>query len=130
MANEEYKSARTLNWITDIDFQGWACSRCGWNYPMPTLLGDPEAKTAYDRLAAGKFRDHDCESHPPRSKSSDSVNFSSRIRSLVSQGFKPKDAVELMLQEVAFESRNDDKVMALARAESEDFLRRMREGLL
>jgi hypothetical protein len=128
--NEEDKNARALTWITDPGFQGWVCSRCNWNYPIPTLLSDPEAKTAYDRLAAGKFRDHDCESHPARPKSSEPASFTARIRSLVGQGFKPKDAIELLLQEVALEYRNDPKMMARARADGDDFLRRMREGLM
>jgi len=128
--NEEDKSARTMTWVVDQNYQGWICSRCDWNYPLPTLLTDPAAKTAYDRLAAGKFRDHACESYPARLKTPGPESFTSRIRKLVGQGFKPKDAIEILLQEVAFEYQNDPKVMARARADGEDFLRRMREGLM
>lgn len=98
---EENKSTRAMTWVTDPRFQGWICSCCDWNYPLPTLLSDPVAKTAYDRLAAGKFRDHICESYQTRLKSSEPASFTARIRKLVGQGFKPKDAVEILLQEVA-----------------------------
>jgi len=57
-------------------------------------------------------------------------SFTGRIRKLVKQGFKPKDAVELFLQEVALEYRNDPKTLARAKAEGEDFLRRMKAGLI
>ncbi|MGA8150084.1 MAG: hypothetical protein WB952_03985 [Terriglobales bacterium] len=130
MGNAEDKNDRVMTWVTDPGFQGWVCSRCDWNYPLPTLLSDPSAKTAYDRLAAGKFRQHACENYPSRQKSSEPASFTARIRSLVGQGFKPKDAVEILLQEVALEYRNDEKMIARARADGEDFLRRMREGLM
>jgi hypothetical protein len=130
MGTKDDKSARSMNWVTDPSFQGWRCSRCDWNYPQPTLLSDPAAKTAYDRLAAGKFRDHACEAHPTRLKSAEPPSFTARIRSLVGQGLKPKDAVEILLQEVALEYRSDAKVLAQARADGEDFLRRVREGLM
>ena len=123
------KTSRTIVWVADSKFQGWTCSECDWNYPVPTLLSTPEAKSAYDRLALGKFRDHACTDHPKRfAVPSDS--FTQRIRKLVAQGFKPKDAVELVLQEVALEYSAQPKVLAQARAEAEDFLRRLREGLI
>jgi len=130
MGNIEDKNARSMTWVAESDFQGWICSRCDWNYPLPTLLSDAAAKTAYDRLAAGKFRDHACEAHPSRMKSSQPASFTARIRSLVAQGFKPKDAVDILLQEVALEFHSDPKMMAQARADGEDFLRRVREGLM
>ena len=130
MGNVEDKNARSMTWMSDSDFQGWICSHCDWNYPLPTLLSDPAAKTAYDRLAAGKFREHVCEAHPSRMKTTRPASFSARIRSLVGQGFKPKDAIDILLQEVALEYRNDPKVMAQARADGEDFLRRVRKGLM
>jgi hypothetical protein len=125
------KSARELLWTSNRSFHGWTCSQCEWNSPIPTLLTDPEARTAYDRLAASKFRDHKCAEHLSRLGSSDdSDSFTPRIRKLVHQGFKPKDAVELFLQEVALEYRNDPKVLAQAKADAEDFLRRVRAGLI
>ncbi len=124
------KTARELVWTVDRTFQGWTCSQCEWNYPIPTLLNDPEAKTAYDRLAAAKFKDHKCADQLSRLAPAGGDNFTARIRKLVSQGFKPKDAVELFLQEVALEFRTQPKVLAQAKTEAEDFLRRLRAGLI
>ena len=126
----EKKTARELLWTVDRAFQGWICSQCEWNYPIPTLLSDPEAKTAYDRLAAAKFRDHSCGDHRSRLISASTDSFTARIRSMVAHGFKPKDAVELFLQEIAIEYPNEPKVLAQAKAEGEDFLRRLRAGLI
>jgi hypothetical protein len=126
----EAKNARTIVWVAEHGFQGWTCSKCEWNYPVPTLLNDPEAKTAYDRLALGKFREHACENYAARLGRADSQSFTARIRKLVAQGFKPKDAVELLLQEVTLEYRNQPKILEQARAEGEDFLRRVRAGLI
>ena len=43
---------RSLIWVGG-DAKGWACSKCRWKFPVPTLLTGEEAKGAYDRLAAG-----------------------------------------------------------------------------
>ena len=51
---------RSLIWI-EGNTTGWACSVCGWRFLVPTLLSGQEAKDAYDRLAAVKFREHKCE---------------------------------------------------------------------
>jgi hypothetical protein len=126
----EQKTSRETVWTSNPTFQGWTCSQCEWNYPLPTLLTDPEARTAYDRLAAAKFREHKCADHHSRLGQSDTDSFTARIRKLVAQGFKPKDAVELFLQEVALEYRNQPKTLAQAKAEGEDFLRRLRAGLI
>ena len=91
--NLQQRTARDLIWTSHHTFQGWTCSQCEWNYPLPTLLNDPEARTAYDRLAAGKFREHKCADHLRRLGGADTESFTPRIRKLVSQGFKPKDAV-------------------------------------
>lgn len=117
-------------WTSSRSFQGWSCSLCEWNYPLPTLLTDADARTAYDRLAAAKFRGHDCASQLSRLGGSDTDSFTARIRKLVAQGFKPKDAVDLMLQEVALEYRREPKTLAQAKAEGEDFLRRVKAGLI
>jgi hypothetical protein len=125
------KSARELVWTSNRTFQGWTCSQCEWNSPLPTLLSNTDARTAYDRLAAGKFREHTCAEHMARIGTfEDDESFTARIRKLISQGFKPKDAVELFLQEVALEFRNEPRTLARARAEGEDFLRRVRAGLI
>ena len=127
----EEKTARQLIWTSNRTFQGWTCSQCEWNYPLPTLLSDADARTAYDRLAAAKFREHKCADHLARFEQVvDDQSFTARMRKLVSQGFKPKDAVELFLQEIQLEYRNDAKIMARAKAEGEDFLRRVKAGLI
>jgi hypothetical protein len=126
----QQKTARELIWTSHRTFQGWTCSQCEWNYPLPTLLTDADARTAYDRLAAAKFRDHKCSDHLARLPQVNEDSFTGRIRKLISQGFKPKDAVELFLQEVALEYRNDPKALARAKADAEDFLRRLKAGLI
>lgn len=126
----EEKNVRLMNWVTSHSFQGWICSRCEWNYPLPTLLSDPDAKTAYDRLAAGKFQEHVCGHFLSRLKSAEPTSFTERIRKLVAQGFKPKDAVEILLQEVELEYPDEPKKLEQARQDGEDFLRRIRVGLM
>ena len=126
----QQKTARELIWASQRTFQGWTCSQCEWNYPVPTLLTDADAKTAFDRLAAAKFKEHKCGDHLSRLGPAMDEGFSSKIRKLISQGFKPKDAVELMLQEVALEYRGQPKMMEQAKSEGEDFLRRMRAGVI
>jgi hypothetical protein len=44
------------------------------------------------------------------------------------RGLKPKDAVEIMLQEVALERGKNPRAMEQARADADEFLRRIREG--
>jgi hypothetical protein len=126
----EEKTARELIWTSHHSFQGWTCSQCEWNYPLPTLLHDPEARTAYDRLATAKFREHKCADQLRRLAVPDHESFTPRIRKLVSQGFKPRDAVDLFLQEVALEYRNQPKTLARAKEDGEDFLRRVKAGLI
>ena len=122
--------ARWLTWVADQRRQGWACSQCEWHFPVPSLLTDPEAKSAYDRLAAAKFQDHDCAGHSQSAEPAVSDSFAERARTLVLRGFKPKDAADITLQEILLEHRNDPKMMAQARADAEDFLRRIRDGLI
>jgi hypothetical protein len=125
------KTARELIWTSNRTFQGWTCSQCEWNSPLPTLLSEADARTAYDRLAAAKFREHKCADHLARlDMVQEQDSFTGRIRKLVTQGFKPKDAVELFLQEIQLEYRNDPKTLARAKAEGEDFLRRLKTGLI
>ena len=112
---------------------GWACSNCGWKFPVPTLLTGEEAKGAYDRLAAGKFRDHECEAETslPAAKQRDAdTAFAERARMLIKRGYKPKVAVELVLHEIEFEHGSDTRLIERARAEAEDFLLRVRKGLV
>jgi hypothetical protein len=126
---------RSLIWI-ESDVNGWACSNCPWRFPVPTLLSGEEAKGAYDRLAAAKFRQHTCEaatsvSATMQEAKRDTNNaFAERARTLIKRGYKPKVAVELVLQETEIEHGHDPKFMEKARADAEDFLQRVRRGLI
>jgi len=117
---------RQLTWADDGQFEGWTCSECAWRYPIPELLADPEAKAAYDRIASANFAKHACNSTPKEKKPVHEGNIE-RLRNLVIHGMKPKDAVEIMLQEVAFECRGHPQTIKKARADAEEFLRRIRE---
>ena len=103
---------------------------------MPTLLGGEEAKGAYDRLAAAKFRQHICDaaagfsSTKPEAKRDVDTAFADRARALIKRGYKPKIAVELVLQETSIEHGNNPSFMEKARADAEDFLQRVRKGLI
>jgi len=110
--------------------QGWSCSECDWTYPVPVLLSDPAAKSAFDRLAEAKFQDHKCTDAPRRVVFADGQTFTERAQKLVMRGFKPKDAAELTLQEIVLEHRDEPKTIERARAEAEDFLSRVRQGLI
>ena len=121
----------TLVWIDDPENNGWACSSCSWKYPVPTFLSSPEARKAYDRLAASTFREHVCElpvTHQDIEDTSTAPTFTKRVMKLVKVGYKPKDAVQIALDDVALEHRNDPTVMAQARVEAQEFLQRVREG--
>jgi hypothetical protein len=99
------------------------------------MLADPEARRAYDRLAAGKFRDHQCETKfqpradPPSAQPTD-TGLAERARVMVMRGYKPKDAVELVLQEMALEYSGHSNIMERARKESQEFLDKIRRGLI
>jgi len=126
---------RSLIWIEDAN-QGWACSSCRWRFPIPTLLSENEAKRAYDRLAAVKFREHKCDAETglpatqPEIRRDLDPTFAERARKLIQQGYKPKDAVELLIQETALENRNDARIIEKARAEADNFLLQVRKGLI
>ena len=121
----------SLVWIEDPDNDGWSCSQCAWKFPVPTFLSDPEAKRAYDRLATSKFHDHVCEIVAPAHQVEDTSTeptFTRRALKLVKVGYKPKDAAEIALDEIALEHRNDPKVMTQARTDAREFLQKVREG--
>jgi len=126
---------RSLIWI-ESDVNGWACSNCRWSFPVPTLLSGEEAKGAYDRLAAAKFRQHTCDAAisvsatNPAAKRDTDTAFAERARTLIKRGYKPKVAVELVLQETEIEHGNDPRIMEKTRADAEDFLQRVRRGLI
>jgi len=121
---------RWLTWVSHQRLTGWACSQCGWTFPVPSLLTDKEAKSAYDRLASAQFQNHDCAAHGQPLPPSGSESFAERARKLVTRGFKPKDAAQITLQEIAFENRNDPTAAKKAQADAEDFLRRVKDGLI
>jgi hypothetical protein len=129
---------RSMIWIGG-DAKGWACSNCQWKFPVPTLLSGEDAKSAYDRLAAGRFRDHKCDAresapsffdteHQPAPDSASS--FAERARVLIKRGYTPKVAADLVLHEMEFEQGNNPKTVEKARLEAEAFLQRVRKGLI
>lgn len=126
---------RALIWIGG-EAKGWACSKCRWKYPVPTLLTGEEAKGAYDRLAAAKFREHRCETGSsffaaePEAKLDTGVPFAERARMLIKRGYTPKIAADLVLHEMEFEHSSNSTVMEKARADAEDFLLKVRKGLI
>jgi len=126
---------RSLIWI-EGDANGWACSNCRWKFPVPTLLTGEEARGAYDRIAAGKFRDHKCEAEASVSatkheiKRNTDTTFEERVQVLIKRGYRPKVAVDLVLQEVTITHGNDPRFMERARADAEDFFERVRKGLI
>jgi hypothetical protein len=127
---------RSLIWI-EGDAYGWACSNCRWRFLVPALLSGEEAMGAYHRLAAVKFREHNCEAETSslfaakqEMKRDADTTFAERARMLVRRGYKPKDAVEVVLQEMEIEQGNDPRTMVKARADAEDFLLKVRKGLI
>jgi hypothetical protein len=125
---------RSLIWI-EGDENGWTCSNCQWKFSVPTLLSGEEAMAAYDRLAGAKFREHKCEAATsvsaikPERKQAD-VELEERCRALIKRGYKPKVAVELVLQETEIEHGRDPKFMERARAATEVFLLKVGKGLI
>jgi hypothetical protein len=126
---------RFLIWI-EGDANGWGCSNCRWRFPVPTLLSGEDARGAYDRLAAVKFREHKCEAETSLSAAKQETKrdagtaFADRARTLVKRGYTPKVAVDLALHETGIEHGNDPRFMERARADAEDFLQRARKGLI
>jgi hypothetical protein len=120
--------ARALIWMAYRDVQGWACSQCEWTYPLPSLLTDPQARDAFDRLASAAFKNHDCARHPKSAPAKPQEIFIKRMREFVSRGYKPKDAADLVVQEAMLEYRNEPATVQRARTEAEEFIRRVREG--
>lgn len=124
--------ARSLIWIQGSSDPGWACSSCRWKFPVPTLLSSDEAKSAYDRLAASKFRAHICETQttPAPVKANTGPTFAERAGRLIKAGYKPKDAVELVTEEIILEHGHEPNAKEKARAEAEEFLYKIRKGLI
>jgi hypothetical protein len=115
---------RSLIWIQG-DANGW-----------PARITGKEARGAYDRLAAAKFREHKREAEPSVSatkqeiKRNTDTTFEERVRVLIKRGYRPRVAVDLLLQEVAIAHGNDPRCMEMAHADAEDFFLRIRKGLI
>lgn len=126
---------RFLIW-TEGDNKGWACSNCRWRFPVPTFLSGEDAKGAYDRLAAIKFKEHQCEGETglsdvqPETKLDADIPFAERARVFIKRGYTPKVAVDLVLHEMEFEHGSHSQVMEKARAAAEDFLVKVRKGVI
>jgi hypothetical protein len=126
---------RFLIW-TEGDNKGWACSNCQWRFPVPTFLSGEDAKGAYDRLAAIKFKEHECEGEispsevQPETKLDTGIPFAERARVFIKRGYTPKVAVELVLHEIEVEHGSRFQVMEKARADAEDFLVKVRKGII
>jgi hypothetical protein len=126
---------RSLIW-NGGDAKGWACSNCQWKFPVPTLLSAGEAKDAYDRLAAARFREHRCEveanffSALQETAPDAGVPYAERAKILIKRGYTPKVAVDLVLHEMEFELGIDSMKMEKARADAEDFMSKVRKGLI
>ena len=122
---------KQLTWVSGPSFSGWTCSQCKWNYSVPELLSDPEARAAYDRLASAKFQSHNCADHGSLERPAEEDDFTQRARKLIHSGLKPRDAVDIAMKEILFESHNTDpKFTDQLRTQGDDFLRRVKQGLL
>lgn len=121
--------SRWITWTSDEQLAGWACSQCDWTYELPALLTDPQAKSAFDRLASAKFKAHDCSAYGVRAAPIQD-RFAERARKLVVRGFNAKDAAEITRQEIEFEHRNDSAAAEQAHRDAADFLRRVKGGLI
>ena len=58
------------------------------------------------------------------------ISFADRARLLIKRGYTPKVAVELVLHELEMEHIRNPRMVEKARAEAEDFLMRVRRGLI
>jgi hypothetical protein len=56
--------------------------------------------------------------------------FLDRARILIVRGYKPKDAAEQIPREVAMESEGDTTILQKTRSDAEEFLSRIRQGLI
>ena len=115
--------------MSNEELTGWVCSQCDWTCALPALLSDPQAKSAFDRLASAKFKIHDCSDYNVRSTPLQD-GFAERARKLVIRGFNAKAAAEIVMQEVEFENRNDTALTEQAHKDAADFLRRVKGGLI
>jgi hypothetical protein len=57
-------------------------------------------------------------------------SFINRTKGLVMRGFAPKDAAEIAAREIMFENDHDPDIARKVQREAQDFLRRVKEGLI
>jgi rubredoxin len=58
---------REIVWVAKGDFQGWACSQCGWAFnpsDAPTGSTLDEMKQNYERERDKEFVSHVCAANP------------------------------------------------------------------
>jgi|ERR1700687_2167908 len=58
---------RELVWVEQEGCQGWACSKCAWEFNpsgLPTGKTIAEMKQNYERQRDGEFTSHLCAEHP------------------------------------------------------------------
>ena len=95
-------------------------------------FGDDQLQVEFGFVIGAKFEEHSCANHPRRQApippQPDEDSFCSRARKLISRGYKPKDAVELVLEEILLEHRYEPKKIEKARADAEEFLSGLRKG--
>ena len=115
--------------MSNEELTGWGCSKCAWTCELPALLSDPQAKSAFDRLASAKFKAHNCSDYEIRAIPIEDT-FAERARKLVICGFNAADAAEITLQEMEYENRNDPTKERQAHRDAVDFLRRVKGGLI
>ena len=96
----------------------------------PDLLSDPEAKAAFDRLSNSKFQSHKCQDHGMRAEIAEEDDFMTRARNLVKRGFKPRDAADITMQEILLEHGEDGPRATRTRLAAEEFLRRVKTGMI
>ncbi len=119
---------KRIVWKTD---EGWACSQCEWKCPFPIAVTHPTIRSAYDNLALSEFAKHLCtETIASKSTPTRHDKFREKMRILVMRGLKPAAAVEQVLREASVDHRNNPGMLEKARAEGDEFLRRVEEGYL
>lgn len=96
----------------------------------PDLLSDPDAKAAYDRLANAKFQSHKCQDYGLRAELVEEEDFMTRAHNLVKRGFKPRDAADIVMQEILLEYGEDGPRASRTRLAAEEFLRRVKSGAI
>lgn len=116
-------------WIEGRE-EGWSCSNCQWKVTVPPFLTSKDARDAYDRLAAAKFDQHECQIPSAPRTEAPSSDFVERARVLMKRGYTPKIAVDIVLHEMEFEHRKNPAALAKARVDADAFLERIRKGLI